>query len=172
SEGTRLALPDPSLEVEIRLHQRVEVCVNVVGRAGSRLRFENGRARALGYAELDWHGLKFGISGADEAGGAAADFRALHQLDLGAVKVDVIFAVDRALIDVELPGHHHFAGGLERGWGLKNEPGLDKKTATNGKQENPPPPKQERFITIQPREKRSGPRRRGRSHGRRVHTTC
>jgi hypothetical protein len=57
--------------------------------------------------------LKFGISGTNQSSSAAAYFRALHQLDLGAVKVDVILAVNWALVDVELPGQHHFAGGLE-----------------------------------------------------------
>src|SRR5207248_7604194 len=167
-----LALSHSPFEIEILLHHRVEVSLSVVWQATNCLKLENGSARPLRDGKLDRRRLKFGISGTDQGGGAATHFRALHQLDLGAVKVDVIFAVDWALVDVELSGHHHFAGGLEGGRGLKNEPGLHEKTATNGKQENPPSPKQERFIAINPREKRGGPRRRGGALERRVHTTC
>src|SRR3712207_7801645 len=44
-----------------------------------------------------------------EALGAAAHLRALHDLDLRAVKIDVVFAVNGVLADVQLAGEHHLA---------------------------------------------------------------
>ncbi len=43
--------------------------------------------------------------------GAAFYLSALHQLNLGAVKILVVFAVNGSLGDFQIPGQHHLAGG-------------------------------------------------------------
>ena len=50
------------------------------------------------------------MGGANERFRAAFDLGALHELNLGAVKIDAVFAVNRALGDVQLAREHHFAG--------------------------------------------------------------
>ena len=72
------------------------------------------------------------MGGTDELLGTLSHFLALHQLDLGAVEIDVVFAVDGALADIELAGQHHFAARFKRRRSLINEPGLDEKTKANG----------------------------------------
>ena len=50
----------------------------------------------------------------------------VHQLNLGAVKILVVFAIDRALADIQFAGEHHLARGKERGRRLEKEPRFDK----------------------------------------------
>ena len=117
--------------------------------------------------------LHLGMSRADELLGAASHFLALHQLNLGAVEVDAVFAVNRALADVQFAGEHHLAAGLERRRCLINQPRLNKKPEANRENGDPPAALQERLVTMEPGDERgapgsgSGPI--GSSRSRRVH---
>src|ERR1051326_2300904 len=89
--------------------------------------------------------------------GIAFHFRALHQLNLSAVKIDVVFAVNRALGDVKFSSKNHFAAGEKRRRRLINEPGLDKQSEADGQNWNPPAAKQQSLVAMQPGDERSGP---------------
>jgi len=106
-----LVITHPFLEIEILLHERVEIGLRVFGGAANRLEVENRRTRLLRDRDLDRHRLHFRVGRADERFRTASHFRALHELNLGAVEIHVVFAVDRVLADVQLTGEHHLARG-------------------------------------------------------------
>ncbi len=82
---------------------------------------------------------------------------ALHELNLGAVKIDVVFTINRALGNVQFACENHLAGGKKRRRRLINEPGLDEKPETDRQNRNPPAPEEQRFVAVQPGNKCSGP---------------
>src|ERR671929_23174 len=92
-----------------------------------------------------------------ELGGLVAHLLALHQLDLRAVEIDGVFAVDRALADVELPSEHHFGPRFERGRRLVNVPGGDEEAEADGENGNPPAALEKGFVTMKARDKSGAP---------------
>src|SRR5688572_22334448 len=95
---------------------------------------------------------------ADERFGAAAHLGALHELDLGAVEIYIVLAVNRALAEIQFAGEHHLARGKKLWRGLVNEPSLNEKPETNGQDRNPPAAQEQRSIAIEPRDERITPR--------------
>jgi hypothetical protein len=79
-------------------------------------------------------------------------------LNLRAVKINAVLAVDGALADIQLSGEHHLAARLERGRCLINEPGLNKKPEANSQNRNPPAALQKRLVTMKTGYERGAPR--------------
>ena len=156
-----LVLAHPFLEIEILLHDGVEVGLSVLGGAADSGQVKNRSARLLHDRNLDRNRLHFRVGGADKRLGAATHLRALHELDLGAVKVNAVFAVDRVLADVQFTGEHHLARGKEFRRRLVNQPGLHKKAEANRQDRNPPAPQEQRFVAMDSREYRRAPGGRG-----------
>src|SRR5262245_12300022 len=96
------------------------------------------------------------MGGTDERFGTSLHFVTLHELNLGAVEIVGVFAVNRVLGKVQFPGEHHLARGKEGVWSLENHPGADKKTKRNSEQWNPPAPPEERLVTVQTSDNRRG----------------
>ncbi len=118
-------------EVEILLHKRVQIGLGVVSRAADGGELEDRCARALQHSDFDRHRLHLRMSGPNKRFGTALHFHALHELNLGAVEIDVVFTINRALRNVELARENHLPIGKERGRRLVNEPGLNEKTETD-----------------------------------------
>src|ERR1043165_5721165 len=97
------------------------------------------------------------MSRADELLSAVPHFLALHQLNLSAVEVNAVLAVDRALADVEFAGEHHLAGRLKRRRRLINQPGLNEEPEANRQNGDPPTALQKRLVTMQPRNESGAP---------------
>ncbi len=143
-----LVFTHPFFEIEILLHDRIQVGLGVIGRAADRLQIENGSARLLHHGDFHEHGLQLGMQGAHERFRPPPDFGALHELSLRAVEVDAVFAVNRVLADVQLAREHHFARGRKRRRCLIGKPGLNEKPKANGQEQNPPPAEQETFVAM------------------------
>ena len=122
------AFAQPAFEIEILLHDRIQIGLGVIRRASDRRDIKNRGAGFLPDRDLHRHGLQFRMRRTNERFGAVPNFRALDQLNLRAVEVDLVFAVNRPLRNVHLPGHHHLAGGEISGRALVNQKGLDEET--------------------------------------------
>ena len=157
-DGRALVFPHALFEIEILLHHRVQKGLGVIRCAPDGDQIENRGARFLRDRDLDLDRLHFRMGRADEGFRAAPHFRALHELNLSAVEIDAVFAVDGALRDIHFSGEHHFAHRLEGGRRLINEPGLDEKPHANSQERNPPAALEERFVTVKAREERGAPR--------------
>ena len=116
----------PAFEIEILLHGRVEIRLSVLGFATDGGKIENRSARFLENKNIDRYRLKLGMRRTNERLRAVPHFRALHQLNLRAVKINAVFAVHCALRDVEFAGKHHLAGRLILRRGLINQKRFDK----------------------------------------------
>ena len=92
-------LAHSAFEIEILLHDCIQIGLGVLGRAANRSQVKNGSARLLQHR--DFNRKRFS---------AMSHFRALHQLNLCSVKIDAVLAVNRALCDVQLSCQHHFTG--------------------------------------------------------------
>ena len=160
-------------EIEILLHDCIQIGLGVIGRTADGGKIENRCARLLNHEYLHRNGLQFGMSGANQGFRAPSHLCALDQLDLGAKKVHAVFAIDRALSDIQFAGHHHFTGGLIRGRCLINQKSFDKQPEADGQNWNPPAAQEQRFVAMQPGNKNGRPRRRKIfTSCRHLHTTC
>ena len=95
------------------------------------------------HGDVHFDRLHFRMGGTDERLGAATHLGTLHELDLRAVKVHAVFAVNGRVINIQLAGKNHLRAGKEGRRRLVNQPRLNKKTEANRQQGNPPAALQE-----------------------------
>ena len=119
-------LAHSAFEIEILLHDCIQIGLGVLGRAANRSQVKNGSARLLQDRDFNRNRLQFRVRGTNERFSAMSHFRALHQLNLCPVKIDAVLAVNRALRDVQLSCQHHFTGRKVGRRHLVNEKRLDK----------------------------------------------
>ena len=158
NHGLALTLAHAFFEIDIFLHDRIEISLRVLRRAAGCLKLEDRGAWPLENSELYWRRLQFGMGRAHQCFRATFYFGALHQLNLCAEEILRFLRVNRALGNSQLSRHHHFAGRAIGRRRLISDPSLDKQSEADGQNRNPPAPEQERFVTMQLRNEAGRPR--------------